>query len=46
MGTIEIHPAQGGEDAEAFARDLAAAISKHSQRPLVSEGTTLILHRL
>lgn len=46
MGTLELHPSQGGADAETFAQELAEAISKHSSKPLKREGKTLILHRL
>ena len=49
MFTIEIHPAEGGTDAELFAKDLASAISKHSGMTIKSSGKIVSLaaeHRL
>lgn len=43
---IEIRPAEGGADAQAFAADLGQAISKHSGSPAEAAGRTVVLHRL
>lgn len=40
---IEIIPGEGGADAELFAAELAAAISKHSGTSAFDEGSTKIL---
>jgi protein subunit release factor B len=43
---IEIHPGEGGADAQAFAHELAQAIGKHSGRTPATVGTVLVLDRL
>lgn len=43
---MEIRPAEGGEDAEAFATELGQAVSKHSGIPMEHDGRTVVLHRL
>jgi hypothetical protein len=43
--TLEFLPGDGGADAELFASELAAAVSKHSGRP-VTAGNPLSIHRL
>lgn len=46
MGTIEFHAKQGGLDSEAFAHELAEAVSKHSGSEVVNNGRVIALHRL
>ena len=46
MIRLEIHPGEGGADAEAFAGELASAISKHSGAPVAREGRVLAFRRL
>ena len=46
MVTLEIHPGEGGSDAEAFAHDLAAAIGKHFGATPETGGRVIFLHRL
>lgn len=43
---IEIHPGEGGADAEAFAAQLADAVSVHFGRPVNTDGRLLTLDRL
>jgi len=43
---MEIRPAEGGADAELFASEFAASVSKHSGKDVVNEGTTKVLERL
>lgn len=43
---MEIRPGEGGADAELFAHQLAQSIAKHSNKEIISEGTTRILERL
>ena len=43
---LEIHPGDGGADAEQFASELASAISTFSGRPIEVDGRVLVLHRL
>lgn len=46
MISLEIHPGEGGADAEAFAGELASAVSRHFGVPVESAGRILVLHRL
>lgn len=46
MAIMEIHPGEGGADAQMFADELAAAVGKYAGVSPVSDGTTLTLHRL
>ena len=46
MVTMEIHPGEGGADAETFAGELAAAVAKHTGRPVDTDGKVFTLHRL
>lgn len=46
MITVEVHPGEGGADAQAFAGELAAAVSKFSGRQVKAAGNLLTLHRL
>lgn len=46
MCRMEIHPGDGGEDAEAFAAELAAAVAKFTGRPEAQEGRVHVLERL
>jgi protein subunit release factor A len=46
MVTMEIHPGEGGADAESFAGELAAAVAKHSGRQIETVGKLFVLHRL
>lgn len=46
MITMEIHPGEGGADAEMFAGELATAVAKHSGRPVETAGKLFVLHRL
>ena len=43
---LEIHPGEGGADAEAFAGELADAIGKHAGASAVREGRVLAFRRL
>ncbi len=46
MVTLEIHPGEGGADAEAFAAELAAATGKHFGAVVEARGRVLRLVRL
>lgn len=46
MVTLEVHPGDGGSDAELFATELADAIARYTGTTTVRNGTTLLLHRL
>lgn len=46
MIRLEIHPREGGADSELFARDLGAAIAKHTGTPMTTEGRIVVLERL
>lgn len=46
MVTLEIHPGEGGADAEAFASELANAVGKHFGAPVQTRGRVLRLVRL
>ena len=43
---LEIHAGDGGTDAELFASELAAAISKHSGAVVETDGRVLVFSRL
>ncbi|SDT04194.1 hypothetical protein [Actinoplanes derwentensis] len=43
---LEIHATAGGADAEAFADELAAAVSRHAGVTTAREGRLVVLHRL
>lgn len=43
---MEIHPGEGGADAQSFASELASAIGKYAGIAPVAEGNVLVLHRL
>lgn len=43
---IEIHATAGGADAEAFAGELAEAVSRHAGVPAERAGRVVVLHRL
>ncbi|WP_235558811.1 hypothetical protein [Nocardioides sp. Leaf285] len=46
MIRLEIHPGEGGADAEAFASELGTAITKHSGTSATHEGRVVAFHRL
>lgn len=46
MITLEIHPREGGADAEAFAAELGEAIAKHTGTTTARDGRTVVLERL
>lgn len=46
MVTLEVHPGQGGADAEEFAAQLAGAIGRHFNVPVDRVGRVSRLHRL
>lgn len=46
MITLEIHPREGGADAEAFAVELGDAIAKHIGTKASRVGRTVVLERL
>lgn len=46
MIRMEIHPGDGGADAEAFAGELAGAIARHANTTVGFEGRVVVLHRL
>lgn len=46
MARMEIHPGEGGADAQAFAAELADAIGKFAGVTPSAEGNVLVLHRL
>lgn len=43
---LEIHPSEGGEDAELFAFELACAVSRYSGQPVERAGKVLELRCL
>lgn len=46
MIRMEIHPGEGGADAEAFATELAGSIARHSNTTTDQQGRVVVLHRL
>ena len=49
MFTLEFHPAEGGQDSELFASELASAVAKHSSMTVGHQGRIVTLtadHRL
>jgi protein subunit release factor A len=46
MITMEVHPGEGGADAQTFAGELASAVSKFTGSPATFEGGRYTLHRL
>ena len=46
MFRVEVHPAEGGADAAAFANELAAAVSKHTGGNVVLEGRVAVVECL
>ena len=49
MFTLELHPAEGGNDSELFAYDLASAVAKYSGMTIKNTGRIVSLvaeHRL
>ncbi|WP_238146733.1 hypothetical protein [Ornithinimicrobium murale] len=46
MITLEIHPREGGADAESFAAELGDAIAKHTGSTTSRDGRTIVLERL
>lgn len=46
MVTLEIHPREGGADAEAFAVELGEAIARHAGTTSTRVGRTVVLERL
>lgn len=45
MFTLELHPAEGGQDAENFANELAQAIHKYSGMNFIDNGRVPTLQR-
>lgn len=43
---LEFHARDGGADAELFASQLAGAVSKHSNRPVETQGRVLVIDSL
>lgn len=46
MVRMEIHPRTGGADAQAFAHQLAEAVSRHAGVPVTTQGRLVVLERL
>ena len=49
MFTLQFHPAEGGQDSELFAQELASAVAKYSGMTVRSSGRVVSLstdHRL
>lgn len=46
MIRMEIHPGEGGADAQAFANELALSIAKHAGTSVEFTGGAYHLHRL
>lgn len=46
MVRMEIHPGDGGADAEAFAAELAGAVAKFAGRKATTQGRIHVLERL
>ena len=43
---MEVHPGEGGADAQAFAVELASAVGKYAGVKPEAVGNLLVLHRL
>jgi len=46
MTKMEVHPGEGGADAQAFSLELASAVGKYTGTTPVAEGKVLVFHRL
>lgn len=46
MARMEIHPGEGGADAQTFALELASAVGKYAGQRPATDGSLVTLHRL